>query len=169
MVQGSLGFNNAQEHCDRLLCKIKIVKWDRNCFFRAISHLLAGTDELHTYIRLKVTQFIKNNETHIQNVEAYLKQSKMEQNSVWATENEMVAAARLVHRDIVVYSMYKINYRSSKKWLHYSASGNLDQPLNQCFYLDISQGSPFSHVISIQLLKDVMLLTFKEGNNTGSF
>ena len=78
MVQESLGFDNVWEFCEGPSCQIKIVKRNKSSFFRAISYILAGIDELYVYIRLKVTEFMKRNGTHIQNEQAYLKQSKME-------------------------------------------------------------------------------------------
>ena len=73
MVQKSLGFNNVGELCDGLPSQSKMVNEDGYCFFRSISYLLAGTKELHTYIKLAFTQFINPNGAHIQNAKAYLK------------------------------------------------------------------------------------------------
>ena len=68
----SLEFNNVVEFSGWLPCQIKIVKEDCNCFFGAISCFLADTKALYANIRLKVTHFIKSNEEHVQNAEAYL-------------------------------------------------------------------------------------------------
>ena len=55
-------------------------------------------------MRLKVTEFIRSNEAHMQTEQAYIKESKMEQNSIWATGKEILAPAKLIHNDIVMYS-----------------------------------------------------------------
>ena len=148
MVQKSKGFNNVRQFCDGVHISIRIFKGNGHSFFRAISYLLPGGEVLHTHIRIKVTQF-KSNGAHIQNVQAYLKQFKMGHNSIWVTENEIMAAARLMHRHTVVYSMYEIKYRSLKKRLHYPASRHIDQLLNQHIYLDILQGNHIFTIISI--------------------
>ena len=64
------------EFCEGLSFTFKAGKREENCFLRAILYLLSGTEELHTYIKLKVTKFIKCNGTYKQKVEAYIKQSK---------------------------------------------------------------------------------------------
>ena len=71
--------------------------------FRAISYLLADTEELYVYIGLKVAQYIWSNGEYIQNVQAYLKQSKIKQNIVRVTENEILVTTKLIYRDIVMY------------------------------------------------------------------
>ena len=81
-----------------------------------MSYLLTGTEESYVHIRIKVTEFIRSNGTHIQNAQAYLEQSKMGQNSVWATEKEILAAARLMHKDIVMYSFNETYYGSARRW-----------------------------------------------------
>ena len=63
----------------------------------------------------------------------------MEKNHVWATENEILVAAKLFHRGIVVHIFYETSYSFSVKWLCYWVSGNLSQPSNHCFHLDTLQ------------------------------
>ena len=125
-----MGFDNAGEFCDGLPSEIKIIKGNENCFFKAVSYILAGTEEMCAYTRLKTSEFMRSNGAHIQNAQAYCKQSHMEKNSVWAMENEILAAAKLFDRYIVIYSFYESSYKSLMKWLHYITSENLDQPLN---------------------------------------
>ena len=108
-MQESVGFDYVGEFCDS---QIKTVKGDGNCFFRSISYLSVGTQEFYVYIGLKVTQFIRSDRGHIQNVLAYLKQPKIEENSVWATENDTVVAARLIHKDVGINPFHETNYRS---------------------------------------------------------
>ena len=51
-------------------------------------------------------------------------ETNMEQISVQDIENEIKVAARLMQKDIVVYSFYVTNYRSLLRPLHYPVSGN---------------------------------------------
>ena len=76
-VWQSLGFDKVGEFWDQPPSQTKVAKGDENFFFRARSYLLTDTEELNACIRLKVTHFIRSNGACIQNVEAYLKQSKM--------------------------------------------------------------------------------------------
>ena len=73
---------------------------------------------------LRVTEFIRSNGEHIEKVQAYLQQCNMEQSSVLATENEILMAARLMYRDIVVFSFYETCCRSVIEWLYYPSSRN---------------------------------------------
>ena len=94
-MQESLGFYNVGEFSDWPPTEIKIIKGDGNCFFRTISNLLEGTNRLYVCVRLKATEFNRTTEAHMQNTQANLEESNIEQNSVWVTENEAYVSVSL--------------------------------------------------------------------------
>ena len=67
-------------------CKTKTIKEDGNCFFRAVSYALSGTENNHNVIRLAIVKHLKENSavfySHLrsgyQSVDDYLIQSQMQ-------------------------------------------------------------------------------------------
>lgn len=43
-------------------CQTSVMKGDGNCFFRAISHVISGSEENHRKFRLAVVKYMKHNE-----------------------------------------------------------------------------------------------------------
>jgi len=86
-------------------------KGDGNCFFRAISYILAGNEELHTVFRDAVVKHMRvlsnKMENYLQkNISRYLNDSGMCMDGVLATDAEILGAASLLGTDIVVYSHF---------------------------------------------------------------
>ena len=81
------------------------IKGDRNCFFRAISQVLTGSQEDHQEVRALVTSYMLENANSNKMLSAllgsmttmmqYLKKTKMCNLSVWATEMEIIATASI--------------------------------------------------------------------------
>lgn len=122
---------------------------DGNCFFRAISFALSGTEELHGFFRKNITAHMKFLGVRIEEymgttVENYLRCSNMEKEGVWATDNEILASASLLNVDIVVYA----NYGSQLKWLRYPSSLCLDSHSNEAIFLSNESGVHFNVVLS---------------------
>ena len=62
---------------------------------------------------------------------------------VWGTETEILAAAKMFHRNI--YTWYKAQYDSQGKWLQYSHS---KYPTEDAIYLDNGSGCHFNVVLT---------------------
>ena len=125
------------------------VKADGNCFFRAISYWLTGSEEQHEKVRLMLVQYMKEDEWKANgtkiiggDVDDYLSRINMEAPGVWATETEIYAMAYLLRTTIFVYHNYN---KKHYEWLpHY-------QPLDKqskCIYL-VNTGCHFEPVTAI--------------------
>ncbi|XP_070559937.1 uncharacterized protein [Ptychodera flava] len=94
---------------------------DGNCFFRAISYLVAGNEKYHGLIRLKIVEHLKGNKfkfekilrTQGQTIEQYLLQSEIAKLGKYAREVEIVATSHFLNTNIYTYMI-------DKRWLKYS-------------------------------------------------
>lgn len=79
-------------------CGIFKMKGDGNCFFRAVSYALVGDHEQHEITRQIITEWMTKNKVKIDNHfgSEYLKESRMEEDGMWATEAEILATAALL-------------------------------------------------------------------------
>lgn len=78
-------------------CKRTAIKGDGNCFFRAISQVLSGTEDNHETIRAALVS-----EMRLTNAE-YVQESGMDRVGVWATEVEIEALAAMLSTRIYTY------------------------------------------------------------------
>jgi len=98
---------------------------DGNCFFRAISAAITGSQVDHLKFRQAIVQYIMMHGTYEgKDGHEYLKESKMMEPTIWATETEIQACADYLRTDIYVY--YKYGERGLK-WLKFSGSLSSDQ------------------------------------------
>lgn len=93
--------------------KIFKVARDGNCYFRALSYLLSGTEENHGIIRKQLVEKMSSIEvsTYLKSylnceVSKYLIDSKMKTLGTWATEAEIIATAHIFKIDIQVFAKY---------------------------------------------------------------
>ena len=100
---------------------------DGNCLFRALSFIISGTEIHHHHLRTLICNYIS---CHYRNIpgasENYVRDSRMANASVWATDVELHAAAALLGVNIYVYSTYGVQ----RCWLlhrPYYASENEDR------------------------------------------
>lgn len=92
--------------------KTKSIKGDGNCFFRALSFAISGTECNHCLMRQVIVEHLGNNyqtyECYIRpefgSVKAYIRQSCIGNESTWATEVEIFVAAYLLGCDIYTFS-----------------------------------------------------------------
>lgn len=122
---------------------------DGNCFFRAVSYSLSGTEDLHGHFRLLVTDFMKKTDGPIQtflhgNATRYVEEGCVQESGVWATETEILAMAALIGIDILVWAQYG----TTQKWLRYPASLSFDEPTNDALFLNNGSGIHFDAVLS---------------------
>ncbi|XP_016118254.1 uncharacterized protein [Sinocyclocheilus grahami] len=106
-------------------CKNDSIVADGNCFFRAISQAVSGTQKYHRKIRLAVVQHLEENSEKYRtilrreysSVSEYINKSKMKYVNSWATEVEIQATADYLGID--VFTFY------DGRWLKYSCNGAL--------------------------------------------
>ncbi len=108
-------------------CKNDRIMADGNCFFRAISQAVSGTQKFHRKIRLAVVQHLEENGEKYRNIlrreyssiSEYINKSKMRYINSWATEVEIQATADYLGID--VFTFY------DGRWLKYSCNCKLCQ------------------------------------------
>lgn len=106
-------------------CKNESIVADGNCFFRAISQVVSGTQKHHRKIRLAIVKELERNavlyrnilRTEFSSVADYIQKSKMRKVNSWATEVEIQATANCLGVD--VFTFY------NDRWLKYSCDGKL--------------------------------------------
>ena len=116
---------------------------DGNCFFRALSFTLTGSQEHHHEVHLLVTTYMIDNSANPQliciindgeTMDIYIEQSKMQLLGTWATEIEIIAAVLLLQTTIYVYGPCgKIN-----KWQKHAIQTRkteADIHSNECIYM----------------------------------
>uniref|UniRef100_A0A2C9L3A4 OTU domain-containing protein n=1 Tax=Biomphalaria glabrata TaxID=6526 RepID=A0A2C9L3A4_BIOGL len=98
---------------------VDYVKGDGNCFFRALSKLMYGSDVYHKAVRTLIVDIIATNkEKFAQFVDGEDVQShveRMSEDHCWATTCEIYAAATLLQRDIYMLTPNHSNDKYS--WL----------------------------------------------------
>lgn len=105
-------------------CKSVYTLGDGNCFFRAISYALCGTDQYHFAIRQAAVKQLESyagtyksilrTEYH-GSVSAYLRKSRMHSPGRWATEVEIQATADFLGVSIYTYYL--------DRWIEYGCKG----------------------------------------------
>ncbi|XP_029923306.1 uncharacterized protein LOC115370422 isoform X2 [Myripristis murdjan] len=120
---------------------------DGNCFFRAISQAVSGSQKHHRRIRLAVCKELVRNADRYQSllrseyssVLEYIQQSRMRCVGSWATEVEIQATA-----DWLAVSVFTFH---DGRWLRYSCSS---QSLStECIYIENIRGRHFENVFCV--------------------
>ena len=135
---------------------IKIIKGDGNCFFRAVSYAITGSEGTHGTVRQRVVEHMKQpgiskklegytNEK----VDNYLRRTKMASNGVWATDVEIMSAASLLKTDIYVYATHGITRSRKMAWLRYPSGFTLKKGTNTAIYLQNLNQDHFDVVLSV--------------------
>ncbi|XP_029933198.1 uncharacterized protein LOC115377526 [Myripristis murdjan] len=128
-------------------CSKERIVADGNCFFRAISQAVSGSQKHHRRIRLAVCKELERNTDRYQSllrseyssVLEYIEQSRMRRVGSWATEVEIQATA-----DWLGVSVFTFH---DGRWLRYSCSS---QPLSvECIYLENIMGRHFENVVCV--------------------
>jgi hypothetical protein len=145
----TISFGNVKYDSDQEPRRVHKTKGDGNCYFRCISYVLSGTEENHKIIRTQIVQHMRSISSSLesylsQNMENYLDDSGMENNSVWATEAETFATASLLETDIVIYAQHG----NKHSWLPYTASLTLSVKTIYALFLVNMNNDHFNVVIS---------------------
>jgi len=127
-------------------------KGDGNCYFRAISYLLTGSEDNHCLLRDKVIHHMSTNlidklQQYLdQNVNEYINTSCI---SLWSLGNsaEILATANLLGCDIAIHTAVG----DSMDWLTYPAIFNLQSTTEHAVYLE-NKHDHFDIVISVRTL-----------------
>ena len=124
---------------DKFPSVAKTISGDGNCYFRALSWCLTGSQKFHGVLRDLICNYIENPKNAAKlnskirpdtTKEEHVK--KMRRDRVWATEVEIFASAYLLKQDIWVYLSSKDGMRG---WLPHRASGNNKNKTRQCIFL----------------------------------
>ena len=88
---------------------VKNIVRDGNCLFRALSYAITGRQVYHKQMRQKIVQHMREIEPYIQphinmSIRMYLAQTKIEIESVWGTDVEILTAASLLDRYLCLYT-----------------------------------------------------------------
>ncbi|XP_014880723.1 uncharacterized protein LOC106942060, partial [Poecilia latipinna] len=106
------------------VCKIEIIIHDNNSFFRAVAHVLSGSQNNHRKIRLAVVSYMAKNigeceellERDYTSVMEYVNKSQMKYLGHCATEIEFKSAANMLGLDICVFN--------GTQWTKYSSNNS---------------------------------------------
>ena len=119
---------------------------DRNCYFRAISFAISGSQDYHEEVHKCICDYIEyfpgrltavlTNAHDVHNGKKYLQKSEMCKNNIWGTEIEILATVKCLKCDIFTYYSYKWQRHSYLKTLSSDA-----------IYLDSRAGNHFDVVI----------------------
>ena len=111
---------------------------DGNCFFRAVSFSISGTEKNHVNLRDQIVDHMSSPAISAslkgylsEDVGDYLERNKMRDNAVWATDAEIMGAASHLHSDIFVYTLSG----ESNKWLKYPSTFCLDSSSASALYI----------------------------------
>ncbi|XP_030578908.1 uncharacterized protein LOC115775538, partial [Archocentrus centrarchus] len=128
-------------------CKKESIVADGNCFFRAISQAVSGTQKHHRKVRLAIVKELKKNAVTYSNilrpeyssVSDYIEKSKMRNVNSWATEVEIQVTADYLGVD--VFTFY------DGRWLKYSCNGKLFS--KDGIYLENCSGNHYETVVCV--------------------
>ncbi|XP_053179094.1 uncharacterized protein LOC128362380 [Scomber japonicus] len=128
-------------------CKKENIVADGNCFFRAVSLAVSGTQKSHRKIRLAVVKHLEKNasqynsilRSEYSSVADYVRESKMSYVGSWATEVEIQAAADCLGVHIFTFC--------DGRWLEYSCK--LNGLSRQGIYLENRNGNHYETVVCV--------------------
>ncbi|XP_073341488.1 uncharacterized protein [Pagrus major] len=126
-------------------CKNEQIIGDGNCFFRAVSQAVCGTENNHRKIRFAVFKQLQANplaymlRPEYSSMADYLSRSRMRYLGSWATEVEIQAAADCLGVNIFTFC--------GDRWLEYSCKNK--QLSNQAVYLENCNGNHYETVVCV--------------------
>ena len=118
--------------------KVRSIKGDGNCFFRAVSVGLTGWEVGHLKIRQMVCEHITTYRTYTCKFEGkyYVNQNKMKVPGMYVTDVEIMAAAQIFGVDIYMYH----TYGGTLRWLRFPCKHTSSSALSNAIYLDNRYG-----------------------------
>ena len=139
MRKEQLGHANVGEKMLARPPKVRTVKGDGNCFFRAMAVGITGWEVGHLKIRQLVCDYIKSFGPYTRECEGkvYLNQTKMKTSTTYATDVEIMAAAQICGVDIYIYH----TYGNGLRWLKFPCKHQSGTPSTNAIYLDNRYGN----------------------------
>lgn len=132
---------------------------DGNCFFRAISKEILGSEDYHRLIRIIICDFLLN---HQQTFQTWLENGAnqyqhhielMRKNRTWATELEILAASTIFNCDLYIFTnSYIQNRNQGWKWIKFPPqeihNTDIAYHLDGNIYLHHTWGNHYDRVVS---------------------
>ena len=133
-----LNFSNEGENMGTRSPKVRSIKGDGNCFFRAVSVGLMGWEVGHLKIRQMVCKHITTYGTYTCESEGkyYVNQIKMKVSGTYVTDVEIMAAAQIFGVNIYVYH----TYGGTLRWLRFPCKHTSGSVSLKAIYLDNRYG-----------------------------
>ena len=99
---------------------VKHIEGDGNCLFRAFSYIITGSESQHMAVRLAILSHMINIahfilDHHIlgyNSIQEYITSKRMDQDSAWGTDIEMLTLAHLLNTPILSYSVEHGSWQS---------------------------------------------------------
>ena len=133
--------------------RVRAVRGDGNCYFRAISVALSGCETYYGPLRSYIMQFIGENDKYFD----YLTDNRnknMQNDKVWATDREIFATASMLGVSVWVYGPYAvIGGQQTYAWQAFKPITEIPQvrmTTDDCIYLVNHQGVHYNYVCSIK-------------------
>ena len=130
------------------LSHILDVMGDGNCLFRAISVVITGAEKSHPIIRKQICDHMlqTNSKVNGKAPSEYLKTSKMEQNAVWGTTDEILVASSWFKVPTYVWHWF-----GKKLCWHCHDLLKLGRKTDNAIYLGNASGNHFQIVIGFEM------------------
>jgi len=138
-------------------CKTVQITGDGNCFFRAISYVVSGSEEFFPSLRRTLISHMMRNQALFKplveftpTIAHHVREKKMDRNGSWATETEIFTMAHLLKTDIYTYT--KPNGSESYRWLKHSGQfvdRNLQVHTQTNIYLHHANNNHFEVVLDV--------------------
>ena len=113
------------------------IQGDGNCMFRALSYVVAGTEDHHSSIRAVIIQHMKNLGSSIlqhitahrayHSVDEYVEQTGMDKDGTWGTDIELHTFAHLTQACVFTYCVQDSNWHRFPP--HSVGKGNSPTPI----------------------------------------
>ena len=111
------------------------IRADGNCFFTALALLITESQEDLTEMCALITSYVSHNADKFssylkeddESMNKYLKTTKMDALTVWASELKIFAAAQMLQTSIFVYAIS----RGQHKWLKHASIINVIDSISQ--------------------------------------
>ncbi|XP_071855229.1 uncharacterized protein [Apostichopus japonicus] len=131
-------------------CNIWRIVGDGNCFFRSLSFIITKSENNHHILRRLIVQSLQECDlpSTSKSVQDYMQTSHMSDDSVWATEVEIMTAAKVLQTDIYTYAVSG----SEWKWLRFPACGSLSERIDtnkRAIYIQNTNRSHFDVVYGL--------------------
>ena len=133
---------------------IQHIRGDRNCYFRALSFSITGSEDNHKQLRdivvdsIKISPLKEQLENYLaMNIGRYLNETGIMLDGAWATDVEIMATASVLKLDIEVFAIQG----RSKEWLRYPASTTMNKHTPSALYI-VNANNHFDVVIDVDCI-----------------